>query len=148
MSLFIVSNIGTRLAEARKQSDHTQKTLAEAVGATQQIITKIETGDVLNSKYFMPICEELGISYSWLVKGKEESDCAESENPDKFINVALLAADEALKATVALTASRGGVSGKFDYEMFKSAFEVSLRGRLTGDYVTAALKLQKLKKTS
>ena len=144
MGLFLVPTIGSRISTARRKMDLSQFALGELVGTTQQAIQKIESGDVAHSRYLEPISVALGVSYNWIVKGVASPGSAtESEEYIITANDALV---DALNSFKAISLQKGVDMSGFDFNLLKAAFDVSLRGKLTGDYVTAALRIGMLKK--
>jgi transcriptional regulator with XRE-family HTH domain len=144
MGLFLVPSIGSRVIKARIKLDISQKELGERVGTTQQAIQKIEAGGVSHSRYLEPIATALGVSYNWIVKGV--ADPVGNVNSDEFILTATDALHDALNSFKAISFQEGVDLSAIDFNLLKMAFDVSLRGRLTGDYVTAALRMNGLKK--
>ncbi|MGH1542156.1 MAG: helix-turn-helix domain-containing protein [Arenicella sp.] len=66
-------NIGQRIRNARISKELSQVDLAKMVHASQQTIQFIEDGTTKKSKYLPEIANVLGVSYDWLVTGKESS---------------------------------------------------------------------------
>lgn len=142
MMVFNLNMIGSRMREARIAQGYSQLDLAEAVGASQQSIAKIERGGTRNSKYFHSICKALNISYEWLVKGDEQETHEQTYNVDdeQFIKLGKEALTEAINSVKHIYL-RQGKRIEFDVQMVERAFEIALRGKITGDYLTSALAL-------
>lgn len=136
--------IGSRIASARRKMDLSQLALGEKVGTTQQAIQKIESGDIAHSRYLEPIAVALGVSYNWVVKGvASPGSAADSE---EYVISANEALNDAINSFKAISVQKGVDMSGFDFKLLKTAFDVSLRGKLTGDYVTAALRMSGLQK--
>lgn len=149
MRFFLVSTIGSRIRDARKAADLTQGDLAEKVETTQQNIQKLEKSDSAASKYLYPIAEVLGVDYEWLRFGDDKKPARKNmDDPETQIAVSLEVLESALKSVKAVMVQRGKDPKAVDSELIIKAFEVGLRGRLTGDYVTAALNISHFKKAN
>lgn len=67
----LLSQIGTRLLERRKQLRLTQEQLADLAGITPQTISTAETGrKALRPENIVRLCEALGVSTDYLLKGE------------------------------------------------------------------------------
>lgn len=64
------NTLSARLKRARAKAGVSQKELADAVGATQGMISKIERGDQDRTTYVSEIAHYLGVDESWLATGK------------------------------------------------------------------------------
>lgn len=147
MRLFFLSTIGTRLRDARLAKSMTQGDLASAIGTSQQAVASMEKKSPAASKYFMKICEVLDIEYEWLVKGEKPAPGnSKSDNVDAYIDAAIDALEESLRAVKLASLRRGDESGNIDQNLLREAFKISVRGKMTGDYLTAALSDKLLKK--
>ncbi|MCC2615961.1 helix-turn-helix domain-containing protein [Aestuariibacter halophilus] len=149
MGFFIVPNVGSRVREVRKKAGLSQEQLADIVGASQQTIAKIESSQEGKSSYIRDIAKALGVSLDWIMDGvvNAQSDDA-TQNVDEFIDNATAALTDAINSMRAINIQQGKSPDEFNPVLLKRAFGVSLRGKLTGDYVTAALGLQDLKKAT
>ena len=58
-----------RLYYVMKEAGVNQSELAVRVGIRQQTISRMLTGVTKNSRYFLPICNELSVSPKWLMEG-------------------------------------------------------------------------------
>ncbi len=76
--------IGTFIAQMRKEKGMTQKQLAEMLGTSQKSISRWENGRTMpDLSLYEPLCEALGIQVSELLYGKrmsseERIDCSET----------------------------------------------------------------------
>lgn len=146
MRLFILSTIGKRVAEARREKGLSQKELADEIGTTQQTITNIETKSPA-SRFYLKISEVLGVSYEWIVKGEaEQAPVDKNKLDDYYIRLSEEAFEQAVTSYKAVCLGRGDSIDNIDFELMKNAFSISMRGKVTGDYVTASLSSQGLKK--
>lgn len=146
MRLFILSTPGRRIAEARREKGMSQAELADLVNTTQQTIGNIETKSP-SSRYYLPISEALGVSYEWILKGDTSITPKQTgADPEYYIKLSEEAFDQAITSFKALSLQRGDDIGSVDFNLLKSAFSISIRGKVTGDYVTASLSAQALKK--
>lgn len=146
MRLFILSTIGRRVAEARRERGLSQKELADEIGTTQQTITNIETKSP-SSRYYLKISEVLGVPYHWLMKGEADQNPVDKGKLEEYyIRLSEEALDQAITSYKAVCLGRGDSIDSVDFELMKSAFKISMRGKVTGDYVTASLSAQGLKK--
>lgn len=62
-------SIGSRLKEARKEARLSQKQLAEKSGASQQMISKLETGKAKETSDIVALARACGIRPDWLQDG-------------------------------------------------------------------------------
>lgn len=146
MRLFILSTPGRRVAEVRKERGLSQKDLADKIGTTQQTITNIETKSP-SSRYYIAISEVLNVPYEWIMKGETTITPKNKDKGDEYyIRVSEEAFDQAVTSFKALSLQRGDDLSGIDFDLLKSAFSISVRGKLTGDYITASLAAQALKK--
>jgi transcriptional regulator with XRE-family HTH domain len=147
MRLFIVSTIGSRVREARIRAEMNQTELGEASGISQQMITKIEADGVKKPSGLEEIANALGVSYSYLKTGVVnpviDSTATDAES---YILTAKDALAESLNSMCAINIQNGVDKDKLDKALLGRAFEISLRGKLSGDYLTAALGMGGLKK--
>ena len=67
----LMTTLGQRLKQARKNKKFSQKVLAERVGIKQQAVQRIERGDVKNTCYIVELAHALEVSPDWLATGKE-----------------------------------------------------------------------------
>lgn len=148
MRFFILSTIGRRLADARKEKGWSQEKLGVKVGTTQQTIGKIEKHSPESSKYYMPICEALGISYKWLMQGEQTVSGSDSNSidPEFYIGASEEALEQAINSIKSYNLTKGVDVGDFDFDLLRKAFKIAIRGRITGDYITASLALQEKRK--
>lgn len=71
----LLTDMGYRLKERRKQLDLTQEEVAERADLTCQTISTAETGKkALRPENIVKICNALGISTEYLLEGKTTSD--------------------------------------------------------------------------
>ncbi|QJR79638.1 helix-turn-helix transcriptional regulator [Alteromonas pelagimontana] len=147
MRLFILSTIGSRITEARNAKGWSQDDLAAAVGTSQQNIARMEANVTRTSKYFDPICEALGVSRAWLLKGERKVEEGEQlTDPEFYVHAATEALDQAIKSYKSIRIQNGKGYENVDFDLLRRAFEISIKGKLTGDYVTASLSINNLKK--
>jgi transcriptional regulator with XRE-family HTH domain len=146
MRLFILSTIGQRVTDARKAKGLSQKELAELIGTTQQTITNIETKSP-DSRYYLKISEVLDVSYEWIVKGEKKAPGLNStDDIESYIAMAEDAFMQAINSYKAISLQRGDNIASVDFELMNDAFMIALRGKITGDYVTASLNARDLKR--
>lgn len=146
MRLFILSTPGRRVAELRREKNLSQKDLADMIGTTQQTITNIETKSP-QSRYYLAISEVLDVPYEWIMKGEKTAKPKSGDKGEEYyIRVSEEAFDQAITSFKALSLQRGDDVSGVDFDLLKSAFKISMRGKVTGDYVTASLAAQSLKK--
>jgi transcriptional regulator with XRE-family HTH domain len=146
MRLFILSTPGRRVAELRREKNLSQKDLAEMVKTTQQTIANIESKSP-QSRYYFSISEVLDVPYEWIMKGEKNHPAPTSGNGDEYyIRVSEEAFEQAVTSFKALSLQRGDDVAGVDFSLLKSAFKIAVRGKITGDYVTASLTAQSLKK--
>lgn len=61
-------HISERIREARKATGHTQKTIAEALGTTQQQYSRYEKGDrEMETSRFKTFCEICNADANWIL---------------------------------------------------------------------------------
>lgn len=142
-----MDTIGSRVREARKKAGLNQTELGDLVGGSQQIITKIESGEVKNTSYLDGIAKALNVSYTWLKDGVADTSSINSaDNVEEFVSTAMDALRNALTSAKAISIQQGKDPEHLDNTMLFQAFEIHLRGKLTGDYAMAALGSKGLKK--
>ena len=138
-----MSTTGTRVFEARKKLGLTQGQLAGKSGVSQQLIGKIESGSVTKTGSLEEIAKALDVTYAWLKHGSVNTAGATSSLAD--INSLMLTAskaiDEAVVTMMAINGQKGDNPKALNVEVLKKAFNISFRGKLTGDYVTAAFNV-------
>ena len=78
-------DFGNRLSLARTSRGHTQKTLAEAIGVTQGLISKIERGDQTTSAHNIAFAAELRVNTMWLNSGTGEMNDVDNVTFDSFL---------------------------------------------------------------
>ena len=148
MRLFIVPTLGTRVREAREALGWKQDELANASGVSQQAITKIESGTTKRPTCINALAKALGVSVDYLETGSAN---ASRDDPtieaESYMLTAKSALGESISSMRAINKSRGKPDNEIDQHLLVRAFEISLRAKLTGDYLTAALELQDIKKT-
>jgi transcriptional regulator with XRE-family HTH domain len=121
--------------------------LAEKAGISQQLIGKIESCDVSKPGSLEEIAKALQVSYSWIKHGAADiSNKSVSSNIDSFILTADSSIDEAINTMIIINGQRGLAPNELNIEVLKRAFKISLRGKLTGDYVTAAINVDDIKR--
>lgn len=141
-----MSTPGRRIAESRREKGLSQSELADMVNTTQQTIGNIEKNSP-SSKYYLPISEALGVPYEWIVKGETSiTPKQDGKDAEFYIRISEEAFDQAITSFKALSMQRGDDVACFDFDLLKSAFKISMRGKVTGDYVTASLAGQALKR--
>ena len=64
-----METLAQRLNFVMKEAGINQSELAVRVGIKQQAISRMLTGVTKNSRYFLPICNELSVSPKWLMEG-------------------------------------------------------------------------------
>jgi len=142
-----VSTVGTRVFEARKKLNLTQGELADIAGVSQQLIGKIESGNVTKTGSLEEIAKALDVNYSWLKHGSTDAKSSPlSSDINSFILTADKAIDEAIVTMMAINGQKGSDPMMLDIEVLKRAFKISFRGKLTGDYVTAAFNVDSIKR--
>ena len=67
-----MKTLGKRITYAREQKDWSQKELASRIEVSQQTISKLEDGKVVQSKYLIELAHALGVSVAWLRYGHSE----------------------------------------------------------------------------
>ena len=85
-------DFGNRLSLARTSRGHTQKTLAEAIGVTQGLISKIERGDQTTSAHNIAFAVELRVNTIWLNSGIGEMNGVDNVTNDSFLTESYLVA--------------------------------------------------------
>lgn len=66
----VLKLVGTRIKDLRKKNGETQSTLANAIGVSQDTISKIETGKVaLTLEHQLSIAEHYHVSHDYICKG-------------------------------------------------------------------------------
>lgn len=65
-----MSTLAQRLKQARKEAGLTQRTLAEAVGVKQPVISQLENGENQQSVHIAKIAHICGVSALWLSEGE------------------------------------------------------------------------------
>lgn len=140
-----MSSISTRVTQARNKKGWSQGKLGEAVGTSQQQIANIENGTTKNSKYFLPIAKVLGLSYDWLLYGDDKPTLTPTEIKDNedMITVAVDALGRAISSMKVINQKSGKDPLTLDEELLKRAFEISMKGSLSGDFVTSALEMER-----
>lgn len=146
MRFVLVSSTGERVKKAREDAGLSQSHLGEAVGASQQVIAKIESGGVRNSSFLPKIAEVLGTTYDFLRYGttpdtsSNVSNTSKSTSEEEFITTALDALNDAIISVRAYRVGKGDENPLPEKELLSKAFEIALRGRITGDYLSVILK--------
>lgn len=74
------NTLAWRLRQARMDAELTQVELAKAVGTSQDIISKIERGEILNPKSIERLAKALDTSPAWLRFGVKELDLLDPES--------------------------------------------------------------------
>ena len=64
-----MKTLAERLDYVMREAGINQSELAVRVGIRQQAISRMLTGVTKNSRYFLPICNELSVSPKWLMEG-------------------------------------------------------------------------------
>ncbi|MBM7072418.1 LexA family transcriptional regulator [Shewanella sp. 202IG2-18] len=64
-----MKTLADRLNFVMKEAGINQSELAVRIGIKQQAISRMLTGVTKNSRYFLPICNELSVSPKWLMEG-------------------------------------------------------------------------------
>jgi transcriptional regulator with XRE-family HTH domain len=85
-----VSELGFRIAKARRAAGLTQKALADAIGVSLGIFNRYETGAADPQRHLMPIAAATGKSLAWLV-GSETERAHEAERLENDRRAALIA---------------------------------------------------------
>lgn len=137
-----MSTIGSRVRTARRQAKMSQAQLGEASGFSQQMITKIESDLVKKPSGLEEIAEATGVSYFYLKTGAAnpymDSPASDSES---YVLTAKDALNEAIKSMKAINKQSRVNANLLDVDILQKAFEISFRGKLSGDYLTAALSM-------
>ncbi|RLV59476.1 helix-turn-helix domain-containing protein [Parashewanella curva] len=68
-----MNTLAERLDFVMKEAGINQSELASRIGIRQQAISRMLTGITKNSRYFLPICNELSVSPKWLMEGIGET---------------------------------------------------------------------------
>jgi transcriptional regulator with XRE-family HTH domain len=141
MRFFIVQSKASRIRNARIKKGMSQQELGDAVGTTQQTINNLENKDVENSKYYRSIAEALEMDFDYLMDGDlVRKKTADQLDTDEIINISVDSLRKAIGSVKAINIQRGFENNCFDEQMLLRAFELTIKGTLTGDYVTAALQ--------
>lgn len=70
----VLSDMGKRIAERRKQLSMTQENLAEKIGLSLQSVSCIELGKKgVRPENLAKICETLNVSADYLLRGKRDA---------------------------------------------------------------------------
>ncbi len=64
-----MKTLSERLEHVMKQAGINQSELAQRIGIRQQAISRMCTGNTKNSRYLLPICNELNVNPKWLMDG-------------------------------------------------------------------------------
>lgn len=146
MRFFIVPTLGTRVKNARDALGLRQEQLAELTGVSQQAINKIESGTTKKPSCINALSKALGVSVDYLESG---SASASRDNPtleaESYMLTAKAALLESIASMRAINKGRSKPDNELDQPLLMQAFEISLRAKLTGDYLTAALELRDIK---
>lgn len=88
--------LGERLKYAREKIRNLkQKELEEISGVKQQIISRVEKGEIKRTKYLPELAKALKINLSWLLSGKGEPELdKDKQEPEKISPVPLISWDE------------------------------------------------------
>lgn len=136
------NSLGGRLRHARREAGLKQKELADKVGASQQMITKLEGQQVANSKYLLKISQALDVPYEWLMFGKDITvkPSIQTVDHDELIKFAVDTLTEVL-CSIEKIYNLKGIEPNVDLNLIERAFCTTMRGKLTGDYLTSLLTL-------
>lgn len=147
MRLFLVPTIGSRIKDARLKAGLSQGELGDKVGTSQQLIGKLEKDSPSSSKYYWPISKTLSVDYDWLMTGDKNKPTSVDVDPEYIIGLskeALVEAVNSVKKIMIRKQIDPAVLDKDTTNLVMQAFEISMRGKLTGDYITTALDLSML----
>ena len=144
MGFFKLSSISSRVLEARQRNGFSQSRLGEMVGTSQQVIANIEKGKTSYSKYINPISKALGVSYEWLMYGNSEGIKASNDELDSetFIAIANESLSRAINSMKVINEKKGVQPNIMDEQLLKKAFEISIKGQLSGDFLLTALEFK------
>lgn len=109
-----------RLAEAMKNADEDQSSLARAIGITQGAISKILQGKTANSRHLPRIALHLGVSLSWLLGQTSEPNAnlpTPEPAPINFVTMQVALPSEAALARMFLGMLKTSRSSKTEDEL-------------------------------